>query len=305
MIFDRVPGTTKIFATLRNGNQTDRFECVPSVCANPTCQCLSVDLTFVAQEPKGDQAHCQKAQPKTSLDLVNNKVLAEFQRTASPEDIDFSERLVAEMDPQDFSLLTQLFHTYKNRYTEEAEPDTIEPDFDFNEIESASITQGYNVLLPYGNRLQVAVDGVEHLLLDGHCVRTDCDCTETYIEVTPIMPDGTFGEHAGTIHLDHASRQWRRAASDDTPCDVPAWRTRIETAIPDFYAKLSQRQARLRTIYAHCRKRHLKQRLATTRKTKTALPKKVGRNDLCPCGSGKKYKNCCMNVAVSAARRGK
>ena len=22
---------------------------------------------------------------------------------------------------------------------------------------------------------------------------------------------------------------------------------------------------------------------------------KPGRNDLCPCGSGKKYKNCCMN----------
>lgn len=24
------------------------------------------------------------------------------------------------------------------------------------------------------------------------------------------------------------------------------------------------------------------------------MAKKVGRNDLCPCGSGKKYKNCCM-----------
>jgi uncharacterized protein YecA (UPF0149 family) len=23
---------------------------------------------------------------------------------------------------------------------------------------------------------------------------------------------------------------------------------------------------------------------------------KIGRNDPCPCGSGKKYKNCCMNV---------
>jgi len=23
--------------------------------------------------------------------------------------------------------------------------------------------------------------------------------------------------------------------------------------------------------------------------------KKIGRNDLCPCGSGKKYKNCCMD----------
>ena len=24
--------------------------------------------------------------------------------------------------------------------------------------------------------------------------------------------------------------------------------------------------------------------------------KKIGRNDPCPCGSGKKYKNCCMNT---------
>jgi uncharacterized protein YecA (UPF0149 family) len=27
---------------------------------------------------------------------------------------------------------------------------------------------------------------------------------------------------------------------------------------------------------------------------KMTLRKKVGRNDLCPCGSGKKYKKCCM-----------
>lgn len=27
--------------------------------------------------------------------------------------------------------------------------------------------------------------------------------------------------------------------------------------------------------------------------------KNVGRNDPCPCGSGKKYKNCCLNQATS------
>ncbi|MEA1974438.1 MAG: SEC-C metal-binding domain-containing protein [Bacillota bacterium] len=30
-------------------------------------------------------------------------------------------------------------------------------------------------------------------------------------------------------------------------------------------------------------------------KTFKNIEKKVKRNDLCPCGSGKKYKNCCMN----------
>ena len=33
---------------------------------------------------------------------------------------------------------------------------------------------------------------------------------------------------------------------------------------------------------------------ATARKTNTIVnTNKVGRNDPCPCGSGKKYKNCC------------
>lgn len=28
------------------------------------------------------------------------------------------------------------------------------------------------------------------------------------------------------------------------------------------------------------------------------MDQKVGRNDPCPCGSGKKYKNCCINKPI-------
>lgn len=31
-------------------------------------------------------------------------------------------------------------------------------------------------------------------------------------------------------------------------------------------------------------------------KTKVREYKKIGRNEPCPCGSGKKYKNCCLNT---------
>jgi len=33
----------------------------------------------------------------------------------------------------------------------------------------------------------------------------------------------------------------------------------------------------------------------TVRKKPVVNKDKVGRNDPCPCGSGKKYKNCCLN----------
>jgi uncharacterized protein len=36
------------------------------------------------------------------------------------------------------------------------------------------------------------------------------------------------------------------------------------------------------------------QRTAQARPTQVGIPANVGRNALCPCGSGKKYKQCCM-----------
>jgi SEC-C motif len=290
MIFDMSPDSRKLFATLPNGDQTDRYECLLSVCSNPTCRCRSVYLTFVAQPPKGGTRHGQQAQWKASLDLDINGVYPEFRRTASQEDIAFSERLITEMDAHDFRLLGQLQFTVKNLITEEAKPDTIDPHFNFTEVESSATMQVYNDILPFGDRLLITIDGVEHILLDQHCVRTGCDCTETYIELAPILPDGNQGEHVGTILLDYARRRWQSAPDDDPPCDLPALRQRIENAIPDFYTQLSRRHSKLQAIYGHCRKRHL----ATMRETKMTLPKNVGRNDLCPCGSGKKYKKCCI-----------
>ena len=39
-----------------------------------------------------------------------------------------------------------------------------------------------------------------------------------------------------------------------------------------------------------------KQSKRNDNKSKTVVKtKKVGRNDACPCGSGKKYKQCCLN----------
>jgi hypothetical protein len=295
MIFDMSPDSVTLFATLSNGGQTNsnggqtnRCECRLSVCRNPTCRCRSVYLTFVAQPPKGGQRHGQRC--KASLDLDINGVYPEFKRTASQEEIAFSERLVAEMDAHDFRLLGHLHFMVKNQITEDAKPDTIDPHFDFTAVESSSSMQVYNDILPFGDRLLIAIDGVEHILLDQHCVRTGCDCTETYIELSPILPDGTQGAHVGTILLDYARRQWRSAPDDDPPYDLPALRQRIENAIPELYTRLSRRHSKLQAIYRHCRTRHL----TAMQEAKMTLRKKVGRNDLCPCGSGKKYKKCCM-----------
>ena len=79
--------------------------------------------------------------------------------------------------------------------------------------------QVYNDILPFGDRFLVVIDGVEHILFDQHCVRTGCDCTETYIELSPILSDGNPGEHAGTILLDYGSQRWETVADAAAPHD--------------------------------------------------------------------------------------
>src|SRR5262249_20903879 len=149
--------------------------------------------------------------------------------------------------------------------------------------------QTYNKILPYGNRLYIDIDGRQHLLIDQHCVRVGCNCTDTYINVLPIGPDGDFGEAAGIVLLDYAGREWKEVPNEAAPGDLLSLRQRVESVFPDFYTRLAERHAKLQAIYHSCRQRHLEDKRAT----KIAMPKKVGRNDPCPCGSGKKYKKCC------------
>ena len=57
----------------------------------------------------------------------------------------------------------------------------------------------------------------------------------------------------------------------------------LKEVLPDLDPVLAKRQALLRRLY----------RRALSRKTIRLQAPKLGRNERCPCGSGKKYKKCC------------
>jgi preprotein translocase subunit SecA len=83
----------------------------------------------------------------------------------------------------------------------------------------------------------------------------------------------------------------------------------VNRQLPDLAALVKQRHENLRLVYEnYCKRAHLhfpttKAIVAPTSRTSiqdsssfdNPLAPKVGRNDPCPCGSGKKYKKCCMN----------
>lgn len=60
-------------------------------------------------------------------------------------------------------------------------------------------------------------------------------------------------------------------------------------------------ETRLRRLRDELISQASRQRAEAARQGKTG--KQVGRNDPCPCGSGKKYKHCCMDADLQAARQ--
>jgi hypothetical protein len=114
----------------------------------------------------------------------------------------------------------------------------------------------------------------------------------------PIKDDGRSIDSTGAVSVDYDAACWEPIANEPLPCDVAEFRNIMEGSSPGFYKLLAARHRKVRAIYAHCRQRELQARKAVL------SARGVGRNDRCPCGSGKKYKKCCM-VEAEIARSGR
>jgi len=95
-------------------------------------------------------------------------------------------------------------------------------------------------------------------------------------------------ETTGSVNVNYDTKTWELVADEPLPCDVTTFRRVMESTIPDLYTKLQARHKKLCAICFHARKR------ARTTIADSLFQQSVGRNDPCPCGSGKKFKKCCL-----------
>ena len=197
--------------------------------------------------------------------------------------------MLGQMDEDDFDLLGRIHFRHKNVITEtKTKPSQIEAKFDFDEIERNSLLQMYNGVLPYGDRISLTIDGIDHLLADQYCLKRQCDCTDACVELVPFTGETSLGEPTAVAFIDYRTREWKDAEGELPLNGAERLKRIVVSCVPDLYARLAKRHAKLRTIYRHCYKRH------AAALAELPVPHAVGRNDPCPCGSGKKYKKCCM-----------
>jgi len=134
-------------------------------------------------------------------------------------------------------------------------------------------------------------------LVDTYCADPACDCRKTIIQIFhggKLVSIVNFGWETPEFYL-----RWQGAVRDrelaEEMSDVS-----IDFASPDLVSRegiLALRHHILDDKWISMLEDHYRRIRASLESDDIArLPRKISRNAPCPCGSGKKYKNCCLRA---------
>jgi hypothetical protein len=133
-----------------------------------------------------------------------------------------------------------------------------------------------------GLRQDIYVLGRHHYeAVELYCPVPDCDCGEVVVDFEALLPRGAPSPGNIVMHSSGAARiephkQGRHRLEQ-------LWAA-FQKRHPNFVARFARRDAVLKNIG---------KRFVTAERAGAASNVKIGRNDPCPCGSGRKYKKCC------------
>lgn len=290
MILIKEESTKKIIAIIKNGDIKETYECKMSICINPICTCSDVDI--ILQPISKDSESISNLLPrKVKLDIFKESLAYPKDTDISQEERDFAHTFYNRLDQDDYWLLRKEHFSYKNQLTENAELKNINAYFPIKDIEQHGFMVAYNDVLPYGNQLLVSFDDIKCVVFDQYCVKISCDCSDIVLNcfaVDKSMKKRT-GEELFACWVNYKKRTWKNEEdffNKGNIIDLKRLQKAIEEKYPNIYRNLKIRHHKLKTLYAYYKKRHIYSQ-------QPDRIKEVGRNEPCPCGSGKKYKRCC------------
>ncbi|RLG15347.1 MAG: hypothetical protein DRN71_01585 [Candidatus Nanohalarchaeota archaeon] len=126
-----------------------------------------------------------------------------------------------------------------------------------------------------------------YLLRDQYCVNPGCDCSDIGLDFFEKIPVQSIQDSDFSITYNYADGRFTVAKCAD--------RNRLNAMVGSFGSEMNEmfkeRHERIKKEVAPLISDKFKQRRGLINMLKSS----VGRNDPCPCGSGKKYKKCCLN----------
>jgi hypothetical protein len=221
------------------------------------------------------------------MDLEKCEIANFAELNSDPESITVAKALAKEISKADWDKLWGFYIGAKRYLTEHTDPDQIDADFPPDVLAGEGSMVGYYEILPYAKPVEFTLGAQTWLLDDQHCVRAKCSCQEAVLSFFELRPSAQYSalgsEPTLCIRYAYDTGQIEPLSGAKGRGSRQDFVDALREVLPDLNSVLAKRQALLRRLY----------RRALSRKTIRLQAPKPSRNELCPCGSGKKYKKCC------------
>ncbi len=294
MIFTKDDIVQKIFATIPGIQGNEVYECLFNMCSNPLCTCSSVTIQFVPYPLSSEQV-IPALDKRITLNVESKQVdIGTDPVNAHETETDFQQTVRALLQDDDYQFLAQEHFLYKRDITTHADISSLHANFSIDDIERNTTMLGYTDVLPYGEYFTLTLETHQYMLFDQYCVKPHCSCVDAVVSCVLLNEQGHGGEDVAAYTINYKKRRWERVEQippvSGAIGQVGVIKRATEAIYPAFYHRLQARHTHLKILYANC----LKEKGIGLPRLST---RSVGRNAPCPCGSGKKYKKCCLNKA--------
>ncbi|MGB5736580.1 MAG: SEC-C metal-binding domain-containing protein [Thiohalocapsa sp.] len=284
------PDNDRYRFTCSSGDHADeQYELRLSVCPNPVCRCGSISIQMT---PDASTDHGTSFPPATFLVNVMDDCLDTTGAKTTQAEQTVGGLFVDSLSDGDWASLRGIFFSVKRFLTENAADEDLDVYFPGPEIERDSLMVDFHQILPYAKTKLVEAGDKQFALMEHYCVRPGCGCSDVFVTLMDVDDDREVpsSDNEPVLVIDHKSRSWRieRLGPEDAGL-LEHIGTRLSTE--DDARHFQARHDRLRSLYLLYKQRHHRG------STRVRDARKVGRNDPCPCGSGKKYKKCCLGSA--------
>ena len=271
-----------------------------SICIEARCPCLSIQFecfpmlnNAVAAPPKTMRAFWLGLRDR-SIDIH-----PEFEK--DPVVHRLAEIVRAELTEEDKRRLTVWFLTKKHAIIES----TPSSQFDITDLPNADEGGmiGFPKVFPHSLFLNFTLNNEIWAVNDQYCVQPGCDCVVTDLSFHEVM--GAIGNKDKPIQDIPCLRYNYRyetfepvesGAAGSPPLDELL--AALKRKLPSLNSQLERHHRILQSIYArHYSEQARSQWQSLFTNQAPVVSHKIGRNEPCPCGSGRKYKQCCLNKA--------
>lgn len=291
--------SVRLLVTARDATAPEagyRTEFALEVCPSPTCHCR--DMTLVETTSTAPQP---RRPAEFSLDPFAHTVVAAATGPAAGQ---LPDQAIADaISTGDWQQLRSAFLAAKARVFAAADWSLEQAQFPFADVEQRGQLVPLREVIPFAPALELPAAGDRQFTIDEqYCVLPGCDCTESVIGVSSYSSEDAgprmAAEPVVDFRVDWVRNRWRVAAGSRqlTPVEEDL-RSRLLAANPDLLAELSRRHEIMRELYEVSEAAASR---AERRSVPVRAPRHIGRNEPCPCGSGKKYKRCCLPGEAAA-----